>query len=269
MQALGAFLLSIPFTLSWTSSCHAAESQPWKRHTIDQSSEGADGVRLMDVNGDGLMDIATGWEEGGAIRAYLNPGHEKAAEVWPAVTVGEASSPEDAVFVDLDGDGNFDVVSCCEGKTRSVFVHWAPSNPKDYLNPSLWKTEAFPTLEGKESWMFGLPFPTEKGMSLVLGAKGKDAEIGILAPPQDPRNVSGWTWHPLYDAGWIMSLVWEDLDFDGDPDLLFSDRKGENPGVQWLENPGGEDPTSGDWKVHRIGPKDEVMFLDTGDLDGE
>ncbi|MCB9783057.1 MAG: hypothetical protein H6751_08865 [Candidatus Omnitrophica bacterium] len=64
MQALGAFLLSIPFTLSWTSSCHAAESQPWKRHTIDQSSEGADGVRLMDVNGDGLMDIATGWEEG-------------------------------------------------------------------------------------------------------------------------------------------------------------------------------------------------------------
>ncbi|MCA9433606.1 MAG: VCBS repeat-containing protein, partial [Candidatus Omnitrophica bacterium] len=149
------------------------------------------------------------------------------------------------------------------------FVHWAPSNPKDYLNPSLWMTEAFPALEEKESWMFCLPFPTENGTSLVLGAKGKDAEIGILNPSDDPRNLGGWTWHPIYDAGWIMSLVWEDLDFDGDPDLLFSDRKGENPGVQWLENPGGEDPTLGDWIDHRIGPKDEVMFLDTGDLDGD
>ena len=32
---------------------------------IDASSRGADGVRLADVNGDGLMDITTGWEEGG------------------------------------------------------------------------------------------------------------------------------------------------------------------------------------------------------------
>ena len=52
----------------------ADEPNGWARHTIDASSEGADGVRLADRNGDGRLDIATGWEEGGIVRAYLNPG---------------------------------------------------------------------------------------------------------------------------------------------------------------------------------------------------
>ena len=39
-------------------------AEPWPRHVIDDSSVGADGVRLADVNGDGLPDITTGWEEG-------------------------------------------------------------------------------------------------------------------------------------------------------------------------------------------------------------
>ena len=57
----------------------------------------------MDVNDDGLSDIATGWEEGGKVRVYLHPGPAKVKEAWPAVTVGQVRSPEDAVFVDLDG----------------------------------------------------------------------------------------------------------------------------------------------------------------------
>ena len=75
--------------------------KPWKLHTIDKSSQGADGVRLFDVNRDGLMDIATGWEEGGIIRAYLHPKRGQEKKIWPAVTVGEVKSPEDAVFIDI------------------------------------------------------------------------------------------------------------------------------------------------------------------------
>ena len=70
-------------------STHAAES--WRRHTIDDTSRGADGVRLADVNGDGRPDITTGWEEGGVVRVYLNPGPKKSKQSWPLVTVSRIS----------------------------------------------------------------------------------------------------------------------------------------------------------------------------------
>jgi hypothetical protein len=251
----------------------AAERGPaWTRHTIDNSSRGADGVRLADANGDGLADIVTGWEEGGLVRIYLNPGPAKAKAKWPAVTVGAVGSPEDAVLVDLDGDGAVDVVTSCEGKVRSVFVHWAPKDAARYLHPSAWKTEAFPALGGLAAWMFCQPLQVDGkyGTDLVLGAKNPGGCIGWLQAPADPRNLAAWRWHHLYDAGWIMSLVPSDLDGDGDLDVLASDRKGPNRGCLWLENPGPKGEVAGPWKVHRIGAgASEVMFLDLADLDGD
>src|SRR5688572_28215766 len=94
--------------------------EPWRRHTIDDSSLGPDGVRLADVNGDGLPDIATPWEQGGQVVVYIHPGRDKVSERWPRVVVGQVGDPEDAVFVDLDGDGTLDVVSASEGTTRTM-----------------------------------------------------------------------------------------------------------------------------------------------------
>jgi VCBS repeat protein len=247
-------------------------SRPWQRHSIDDSSRGADGVRLADVNGDGHLDIATGWEEAGLVRLYLNPGPAKAKERWPAVAVGKVKSPEDAVAVDLDGDGNFDVVSCCEGATKSVFVHWGPRKRETParessaipLNLDAWVTEPFPALAGRRLAMFCLPMQIdgENGIDLVIGSKGKDADVGWLRSPENPRNLSAWTWHSLTKAGWIMSLVARDMDGDGDEDVLVSDRKGANRGVYWLERPEPKD-VIGKWSRHDLkGIEGEVMFLD-------
>lgn len=267
------FRLQAAIVLSGLMSTVLIASAPrgdaWKRHVIDNSSRGADGVRLDDVNGDRLLDIVTGWEEGGVIRAYLHPGLAKVRERWPAVTVGTVGSPEDAVFVDLDGDGAVDVVSCCEGTEQSVFVHWAPRDKDKYLDRHAWKTEAFPMLKGMSMWMFCLPLQIDgrHGFDLFFGAKGKNARIGWLEAPANPRQLAAWKWHPLYDAGWIMSLVAEDVDVDGDLDIIASDRKGRNRGCLWLENPGPK-AAAEPWQVHRIGGHDhEVMFLDVVDLD--
>ena len=250
-----------------------AEEAPWKRHTIDASSKGADGVRVIDVNRDGHLDITTGWEQGGVIRVCVNPGPKRSQEEWPAVTVGKVGGPEDAVFVDLDGDGAIDVVSSCEGRTRTTFVHWAPKNASDYLDPSAWKTDAFPATEKKQSWMYALPLEVDgrHGIDLVIGSKGGDASVGWLQAPKDPRAVADWKFHRLYDAGWIMTLDAFDVDGDGDDDVLVSDRKGKNAGVKWLENPGAAAAAKGDrWAEHPIGSKGkEVMFLRIADLDGD
>jgi hypothetical protein len=240
--------------------------EPWTRHTIDNSSRGADGVRLADVNRDGWLDIATGWEEGGIIRAYVNPGPKKAEKAWPAVTVGKVKSPEDAVFTDLDGDGAVDVVSSCEGRTKTMFFHWAPSDPERYLDPGAWKTELVPVTKNAQSWMFALPLDVDgkNGIDLIVSSKGAGACIGWLESPENPRDVSAWKFHRLRDAGWIMSLEKFDMDGDGDFDVVATDRKGAKRGVLWLENPGAEATHNGSaWKDHPIGGGDrEVMFLD-------
>jgi hypothetical protein len=256
---------SLLLPLLWlfvSQSAFAAE--PWTRHTIDDSSRGADGVRVADVNGDGLPDLTTGWEEGGKVRVYLNPGPEKAKEQWPAVTVGNVKSPEDAVFADLDGDGAMDVVSSCEGSTQTVFVHWAPKSADDYLKPDKWSTAAFPATKKKTRWMFCLPMDVDgkNGIDLILGSKQPNAVVGWLESPSDPRKLRDWIWHPLYDAGWIMSLMKVDLTGDGRDDVLLTDRKGPTRGLVLLEHPGHEKAME-QWPIHRIGGNDhEVMFLD-------
>jgi hypothetical protein len=242
----------------------------WRRHVIDGSSRGADGVRLLDVNGDGRLDIATGWEEGGVIRAYRNPGFTDAKAEWPGVTVGEVKSPEDAVFVDVDGDGAVDVISSCEGRERTMFIHWAPAEKKEYLNPNAWKTEAIPASQNAQSWMFCLPLQMDgrNGVDLVAGSKGPSAEVGWFEAPANPRELSGWQWHPIYKAGWIMTILARDMDGDGDLDLIITDRKGQSRGCHWLENPGPGPKQKQAWPVHSIGGKNkEVMFLAAGDID--
>jgi len=85
LMALAVVLAGLPALLQGAEVQQTDVGDPWVRHTIDASSRGADGVRLADVNGDGHPDIATPWEEGGVVRAYLNPGPEHVAGSWPAL----------------------------------------------------------------------------------------------------------------------------------------------------------------------------------------
>jgi hypothetical protein len=246
-------------------------SPAWKRHTIDDSSKGADGVRLADVNGDGLPDIVTGWEEGGVVRVCFHPGKNNVRERWPAVTVGKVNDPEDAVAVDLDGDGALDVVSSCEGTTRTIFVHWGARNRA--TDPAAWRTEPFPATAGLTQWMFCAPARIDGlgGVDLFVGSKGRNGQIAWLQSPENPRNLAAWKLHPLRQAGWVMSLVATDMNGNGRTDLLFSDRKGETRGVFWLEHPGAGAALTQPWPVHPISREssEDWMFLTQADMDGD
>ncbi len=254
-----------------TRPATAHEQGAWARHTIDSTSDGADGVRLADFNRDGRPDIVTGWEEGGLVRVYLHPGNEKARQPWPQVTVGQLNSVEDAVFADLDGDGNLDVIASSEGKSRKLMLYWAPARERA-LDASAWQAEPLPSADGKMQWMFALPgqIDGQRGLDFFAGGKNAGAEVGWFQSPPEPRKLDAWSWHPLREVGWLMSLVAADMDGDGDADLLLTDRKGQGSGVLWLENPGYAAIT-GPWTEHNIGTvgKDEVMFLAYGDVDGD
>lgn len=258
--------------IAFANAVAGAPVETWPLHVIDDTSRGADGARLMDVNGDGLPDITTGWEEGAITRAYLHPGTSGVRSSWPAVTVGRTKSVEDAVFCDLDNDGAVDVVSSCEGSTKRINVHWAPTDKKQYLDPDAWLTTAVPVTVGMTRWMFVAPMQVdgEHGIDLIVGSKDDNGLIGWLESPKDPRDLASWKFHKLYEADWIMSIVPVDIDADGDLDILATDRKGSNRGVLWLENPG-KSKVKDRWIEHRIGGagQGEVMFLHAADLNGD
>jgi len=202
---------------------------------------------------------------------YLHPGLAKAKGKWPAVTVGKTPSVEDAIFIDLSADGIMDVVTCCEGKTRTIFIHSAPARAADYLVAEKWTTVPLKASKGKMMWMFafGLQVDGRNGVDIVAGGKGGGAQIGWFESP-DPRKMGGFKFHAISDAGWVMSMFPCDMDSDGDADIVTSDRRGKLRGCRWLENPGPGEALKKPWKNHFIGARDnEVLFMTLADLDAD
>ena len=255
------------------------QGKPWPRHPIDDEGRGADGTKLGDLNRDGRPDIVSGWEEDGTSRVYLHPGDAAVRQRWPRVIVGRTPAAEDAVFADLDGDGRLDVVSATEGDSRRILVHWAPA-PERLLAAEAWRQESFPMLAGMTGWMFAEPLQVDgrHGTDLVVGGKRMGNQpasiLGWLEAPARGRDVAAWVWHPLREMGWTMTIHLEDMDGDGDTDILFSDRRDRARGVHWLENPGAAKARDrAAWTQHPVGATaasaEQVMLIDVGDIDGD
>ena len=244
--------------------------EPWPRHTIDRSASGADGIRLADINSDGHLDIVTGWEESGFTKLYLHPGREEIKSTWPSVIIGLSPNVEDAICVDVNGDSNIDVVSCTEGKTKTIFFHFGPKSK--WLKAKKWQRKALPASVNRMQWMYALSFPLDgkNGLDIIAAGKGNDAQIGWFEAPKNPKNVEDWQWHPISDVGWVMSIYLRDMDADNDMDILITDRYGSQQGCKWLENPGLGEKQKELWKSHHIGSKNlEVMFMTIADWDGD
>lgn len=241
--------------------------RPWTMHIIDNTSAGADGTKLADLDGDGRDDIVAGWEQGNVARLYFDPVGK--LDHWPFLTL-PAPDVEDALPVDLDGDGFYDIVTCSEGDYRRVTFHWAPSNYENYKNVAHWKTRDVPDTVGKTRWMFAEPMDVDgkNDIDLVVGSKDPNGTLGWLQAPKNPRNMDGWKYHEFSKTTWIMTIDIRDMDHDGLKDVLVSDQQGGR-GVRWLKNPGPDSPRIyKKWENHDIGMQGKkVLFLGIADTD--
>lgn len=231
-----------------TATCAAETglvlSAAWPRHTIHHGLLGADGVNAADLNGDGWLDVVTGWEQSSRVTVSLNPGCTCAArEGWPTVVLPERiGSVEDAIFADVDQDGHLDVLAGGEG--RQLFVYFGPDDPGLLMTPWAWSPMEVVAARDVQRWI-QLAFADldGDGVNEILAGGRVGAQVGVFRSTT-PRDGTSWTWQPLGDVGCVYSLIPRDVDGDGDLDLVLSDhdplmpRQPEMLGARWLENPG-------------------------------
>lgn len=251
------------------------EGKPWARHTIDSSRKKSEGIRLGDVNRDGLTDLAVGWESEDESVLYLNPGSEKAKKRWPGMAVGTTPQVEDAALFDVDNDGVLDIVSSLEEDADRVMVHWGPEPGRSLLDRDSWVQDEFTQVSGVSLWMYSeaIHLLPSRPIDLVIGGKNEEADcgswVGLLMASSKRRDAAAWSWRPLVSISWVMSIVAADLDEDGYQDILYSDKHGTKAGVWWLRNPGGEHPKDDPWAAERLTPAEveSANFLTVTDLD--
>ncbi len=258
------------------------------------SSDHAEGITTIDMNGDGRPDLVSGayW--------YENPGPQggewKRHQYRKVEVVGEFVSDCGEWAVDVNHDGAPDLVTV-GWMTDGLFWY---ENPKKLGAP--WERHLIAhTIETEGGWMadlngdgqpdlalahygrsgifwvdFAGPEPRvhhvgghdEDGHGVGMADIDGDGKVDLLTVHGWFKNIDAnqdkWEWHGEWDLGEAgFPIIGYDVNGDGKTDLIYS--RGHSYGVYWLEQQSG-----GHWVKHVIDESfSQVHVLKLADIDGD
>ncbi len=273
----------------------SADPAEWSLGTLAAGADagGAEDVALVDLNGDGFIDVLAACELAHVL--YLqNPGNRTSP--WkllkPAITrnrgsfirvfaadfnddgqaevvaVNKGAQNPTAPLGDLDGDGDLDIVGASTAERRIFWFENVSGESVDFAEHPI----AVPQAAGEPVgiWGFNMEFADFDADGRIDIVAQSAAGLVWLEQPPEPDGV--WPIHLIGSnlPDQTVGLRLADIDGDGDPDLMTGgysrgprDRDGDPPlttplgRLSWFENPGvgGED-----WLRHDISRRYRGMF---------
>ncbi len=266
------------------------DSKLWKSAIPSTTKERGSWIRvfLADLNNDGRLEaVATNKKikmHGGfgsmdvppsAVSWFQIPDNPLNAEAWIENKLGEFIVPVNGRPIDLDKDGDFDIIAGSRGESRMVLFENKNKNPLIFKKHTIKVTNrsvpAKPRLPKKLS-----------GIMLAFADLNKDNRLDIITfeTPwsvvwlEQPENWNNpWTIHPIGEAFPDSPSALTLFDINGDGRLdLFSGGYSQDPrdhdlsetgifhrggGIMWFEQP--EKPADS-WICHGISRRVRGMF---------
>ncbi|QEG33433.1 FG-GAP repeat domain-containing protein [Bythopirellula goksoeyrii] len=220
----------------------AGTGAEWKRHKVDLDIRETRTIDVADFNRDGMPDLLGSARVGNKILWYENSGQPK-EEMWKKHIIDDKTvAPAHGQPVDLDGDGDLDVV-------MAFGIAAAVGNQSPESHQVSWYENVGTPGLGTDWKKHTIAPSFPQGFEAVAGDLDNDGDIDVVATgwsaegrlawfenTGDPRGE--WNMHVIKPL-WPMAntVIIADLDNDGLLDIAGSAEHGANE-IRWWRNLG-------------------------------
>ncbi len=254
----------------------ASRSQYWQRLIVPSTRDKGSYIRVFmaDLDGDGHPEVSTankGAQTPGPddfarstdVSVFSVNGDPLQGDSWQETVLGRYSVPQNAEPIDLDGDGDMDIVAGTRGEKRLVFFANTGTTELAF-------TEHAIGVNGAQPDGFNLEYADLNGDGRLDIMSRSDNVLYWLAQPADIDDA--WNAYRIGDflPDAMIGLEVADIDGDGDTDIMAGgysrgSRTSEEDvtvddalgRIGWFENPGDAIST---WTRHDISRRKRGMY---------